>query len=77
MSLVQTTEALSGPVQAPVRYDPLLFISRSPLEMQRCDWTLAARQEERAAVLRPKTHTQAGSGQRKSVPVGGMRIFSV
>ena len=32
--------------------------------MQRCDWTLTACQEERAAVLRPKTQTQPGPGRQ-------------
>lgn len=40
--------------------------------MQRCDWTLAACQEERAAVLRPKTQTPAGPGLQWSTSAEGI-----
>lgn len=56
----------SSPDSAPSESAP--FYPTSPLWMQRPDWSLAAWQEERAAVLRPKTQTQPGLGQQWTPP---------
>lgn len=72
---LQTVEVLSPPVpwpspdSSPSRSTP--FYPSSPLWMQRCDWTLAACQEERDAVLRPKSQTQAGPWRLWSTSVEG------